>query len=93
MAKRRSIGPCAKKCKGKKQKALQILKQRQSKRDRYLASKTAEMKKLSDMSKDKQRERMAKLLEPVTEIYEKQLKPRVSKLLTRAQRAKCDCHE
>lgn len=75
------------------QKARQILKQCQSNRDRYLARNTNKLKKLREQGSKKQRERMAKLLEPVKEIFEKQLKPRLSKLLTRAQRAKCDCHE
>ena len=79
--------------KTQKQKALQILKQCQSKRGRYWARNTKRLLALRRLSSDRQKQRMAQLREPVKAIFEKDLKPRVAGLLTRAQKARCACHE
>jgi hypothetical protein len=82
------------------QRALAILKDCQEKGQRYIKSRSAELEKLDRLvaemkdSKDKRNvdriakinTQRAKLLEPLNEIFERQLKPRLEKLPTSAQR-------
>lgn len=81
-----------------KTKAMQILKDCQDQGNRYVTSRKArieaideELKKLgNDANAAEQRKKLTeqrgKLLDPLTQIFERQLKPRLEKLPTRAQR-------
>ncbi len=82
------------------EKAWAILKDSQERADHYLARRKTDFEKLekdtaalkkSDAKDRAQRlaaidERHQKLMQPVNEVFEKQLKPRLEKLPTRAQR-------
>jgi len=82
------------------QRALAILKDCQEKGQRYIKARKAELEKLDRLvagmkdSKDKRKldqiakinTQRAKLLEPLNQIFERQLKPRLEKLPTSAQR-------
>jgi hypothetical protein len=85
---------------GQSQKALSILRECQQEADQYLLRRKVEfeqlrekMRKLSKAGTPKQddlsalRQQGVKLRAPLNEIFEKQLKPRLEKLPTRAQRA------
>ena len=89
---------------GQTQRAQAILKDCQERADRITTKRKPEMeqldKKLLELgsSKDKNklaelakiRERKTKLMEPIDQIFERQLKPRLEKLPTRAQRKEAE---
>ncbi|TWT45234.1 hypothetical protein RAS1_16560 [Phycisphaerae bacterium RAS1] len=81
------------------QKAQAILKDCQEQASRYMQAHKTEIQDLNKQATDgtadpKQRagitQQKGKLLEPVTQIFEKSLKPRLEKLPTRSQRREAD---
>lgn len=81
------------------QKAQAILKDCQEQAARYMQTHKAEIQELNKQASDgsvdaKQRQGIAqqrtKLLEPITQIFEKSLKPRLEKLPTRSQRREAE---